>query len=122
METFDIPLVTYYAIVVVSIYGFGLFAWWWRKMGKASEVYKYVMLLFLASAFEFGTAIYARAGFLSEDLNYDIFMKSPLWQLRALPVLIILLLLVIRMTMRIRMSVVGELQNDYENRVDRAIE
>ncbi len=41
----------YIAIVLVCLYGLALFAWWWYKIGHASEVYIYFMVLLTSEAF-----------------------------------------------------------------------
>lgn len=112
MTNFDLSIVTYAAIILVSLYGFGLFGWWWNKIGKASEVYVYMMMMFLATAFKAWTSLMGRIAFYEGPDAHTAYVTSALWDVRAFPVLIVLLLIVIRMTQRACLSVTGEMTED----------
>lgn len=101
----DLGLISYALIILVTVYGFCLFEWWRRKVGKASEVYIYIELLFLTTAINYFFNLFARYNFLSDPNNlvdepYEYFITGSLWKVRAIPSLIILSLIVYRMTLR----------------------
>jgi MFS-type transporter involved in bile tolerance (Atg22 family) len=101
----DICLVVYCLIFVVAFYGFALFEWWRRKLGRASEMYIYIELLFIAISINYMFNIIARWIFILDPLNivdepYEFFISNIWWQLRTIPNLIILSLIVYRMTKR----------------------
>jgi hypothetical protein len=98
----------YLTTAAVSLYGFGLFLWWLKSIGHASEVYIYVMLLFLANSVHYGINSYARYTFITDIINtnsYEAIITSFYWQARAIPNLIIVTLIVFRMTRRALKSV-----------------
>jgi MFS-type transporter involved in bile tolerance (Atg22 family) len=89
----------------VAFYGFALFEWWRRKLGRASEMYIYIELLFIAISINYMFNIIARWIFILDPLNivdepYEFFISNIWWQLRTIPNLIILSLIVYRMTKR----------------------
>lgn len=92
----------YLAIVVVSLYGLGLFIWWWYKIGHASEVYIYFTVLLASEAFyNLFNAVARYTRFSDTDLtNYLWLMDSPLWEFRATFHLFILSVIIGRMTLR----------------------
>lgn len=103
----DFPAIMYVLIVAVCGYGFGLFLWWWHVNGHASEVYIYVTLLFAAIGFSNAMALYARMWLLVEPNSHHLFVNTVLWKLRMVPMTLLLLSIVIRMTQRV--------MNDKEN-------
>ena len=113
MVMLETTLLVYYAVIVVSLYGFFLFLWWWIKIRHASEVYIYVMLMFGAVAFEFMANATARIAFFhGEPYEFDAFLTGPIWKVKAVPILIVLLLIVTRMTRRIKMTITGKMEPD----------
>jgi hypothetical protein len=104
----DVCLLTYILIVAVSLYGFGLFFWWKRIAGHASEVYNYIMLMFIAIVLTYSLNAYARYLFITDidNLNtYEDFISGFFWQLRAIPNLCIISIIVLRMNQRARKAV-----------------
>ena len=102
MIMLELTFLLYLAIIIVSLYGFSLFLWWWIRTKHASEVYKYVMILFLAISFDFIFAFIARVLFVTKAYIYNDFLTSFMWTIRSLPLLIILFTIVFRMTNRVR--------------------
>ena len=109
----DVALAIYLLIVLVCTYGFILFLYWWVWNRHASEVYIYIMLLFLAIAADFIMSINARWAFLTESIDYEYILTSTIWKIKAVPKLIILMLIVGRMTQRIIRTKRG-ISNDEE--------
>jgi hypothetical protein len=104
----DICFWTYVAIAAISLYGFGLFLWWKSLVGHASEVYNYVMLMFACIFLTYTLNAYARFIFITDvnNLNeYEEFITHWVWQLRAVPNLIVISLIVFRMNQRARRSI-----------------
>jgi hypothetical protein len=104
----DVCFWTYILIALVSGYGFGLFYWWKRLAGHASEVYNYMMIMFVAIFCTYALNAYARYLFLIDvdNLNlYETFITNWIWQVRAVPNLIIISLIVGRMNQRARRAI-----------------
>jgi hypothetical protein len=93
--------IIYAIIMILSGYGFGLFAWWWRVMGKASEIYIYITLLFLGIFVSAGAGIYSRIIHCVDNDYYHEFIFSYWWALGPCVVLAVLLAINIRMTRRV---------------------
>jgi hypothetical protein len=99
----DLCFWVYIGIAVMSLYGFSLFFWWWRLGGQASEVYIYIMLLMLSNFLYYSINSYARFSFINDAgnlNNYEEIISSFFWQVRAIPNLVIITLIVARMTRR----------------------
>jgi hypothetical protein len=99
----DLALWVYIVTSITSLYGFSLFFWWWRLGGQASEVYIYIMLLMLSNFLYCGINTYARYSFINDVANlneYESIISSMFWQVRAIPNLVIIALIVTRMTRR----------------------
>jgi hypothetical protein len=99
----DLCFWVYLWIAITSLYGFSLFFWWWRLGGQASEVYIYIMLLMLSNFIYYSMNGYARFSFINDISNlnnYEEIISSFFWQVRAIPNLIIISLIVARMTRR----------------------
>jgi len=101
MGTIDMSLVFYLIAVAVSLYGFVLFLWWWKKVGAATDVYIYVSLLFGTNAFSDAVAAYSRYLRLNHPIDFVEFSTSCWWLLRRVPEIIVLIILVSRMTWRV---------------------
>jgi hypothetical protein len=104
----DLCFWVYIGIAIISLYGFCLFFWWWRLGGHASEVYIYVMLLMLSNFLYYSINSYARFIFVTDINNtnaYEDIINSLFWNVRAIPNLIIISLIVIRMSIRARHTV-----------------
>lgn len=95
------PFWLYLLIVILSLYGFGLFVWWWKKMGKASAVYKYITFLLLGIAMEHSVNLYARV-----CLHHGCYKKlincitSTIWSARLYLVIICIGFIVFHMSYR----------------------
>jgi hypothetical protein len=84
----------------VGLYGGFLFLWWWMVLGRASNVYAMVMVIFFGFSFQNAVALYHRHHLLiSPDLCSE-HMTSFQWYSRDLPTTIGLVMLVILMTRR----------------------
>lgn len=97
----DIPTIVYFLCCGVSAYGFGLFCWWWRKIGRATEVYAYVTFLFLGVFVSGVIGIYSRYLHIQSVPLYDTFVDSYWWAMGPLLVLGVLTAISYRMTRRI---------------------
>lgn len=110
----DPVLIVYVLGVAVSLYGFGLFVWWWHRIGKATDVFICVALLFVCNAVSDLVAIYSRYLHSTDIAAMNAFHESALWVWRRVPELVILSLLCIKMTLRVagvlHREVVGEVQ------------
>ncbi|RLI49282.1 MAG: hypothetical protein DRP09_20785 [Candidatus Thorarchaeota archaeon] len=106
MSIFLIDHQTFLIIIAicVNIYGFGLFLWWWIKIGAATEVYIYVTLLFLASAFMGAIGLYANALYNSDIAAYYKLIESELWSWSFVPAVAIKFLIIIRMMVKVYRS------------------
>jgi len=96
----------YFITSIICLYGFLLFIWWWRKTGKATEVYKYITVLFFAEFIEklvFTLLRYA-SQYGSEsgmELHRQI-VTHYLWWTIGIPTAIAFGLIVVAMTLRVR--------------------
>jgi hypothetical protein len=96
----DFTAIMYVLTILVSLYGLGLFLWWWHVNGHASEVYIYVTGLFAAMAFANIIALYARLSLLVSPETHFEFVNTFMWEVRMVPVFLTLILIVARMTAR----------------------
>lgn len=101
----DLCLISYVLIDLTAFYGFLLFAWWLKYSHRATEVYIYIMALFLCIVFNYSLNIFARATFLVSKETYTDILRSPIWHFRPVPILVVLMLIVYRMTKRACMYV-----------------
>jgi hypothetical protein len=98
----DLTFVSYGVIGGISLYGFALFFWWWRRIGKATEVYLYVTFLFAAIFVVAGGVIHARYLLLiGQETEYHRLVMAWFWHVRTVPLAVILFLIVARMTQRV---------------------
>ena len=88
-------------VSLVALYGFGLFAWYWGRVGKASSMFIYVTLLFMGIAFDHGVGLCARSMRFTDSESYLVFMASWLWPARMYLLLAVLTAIVVHMTMRV---------------------
>lgn len=98
----DLSIILYTGIIILGTYGFLLFLWWWFKTKHASEVYVYIMILFGGVALDKFLPLLARielVGGHHEDMM--VILESRAWNLRSIPMLCALLLILSRMTWRI---------------------
>jgi len=96
----DFTAIMYVSTISVSLYGLGLFLWWWHANGHASEVYIYVTAMFGTMAFANIIALYARLSLLTDPEEHLLFVNTFLWEVRMVPVFLTLILIVARMTAR----------------------
>jgi len=94
----------YIVIAFISTYGLGLFGWWWWKMGKATEIYIYITVMFLGIGISSAIGIYSRIIYALNNPYYDYFIKSFWWSVGPLVVLSSLVAINIRMTRRVYLS------------------
>lgn len=102
---FDMTTLIYVLKTVVSTYGFGMFVWWWRRIGRASEIYIYMTIIFLGIAIASGIIVFARVYFgFGENSYYIYFVNSVWWSLGPLIILVALVAIDVRMTRRIYLA------------------
>ena len=100
MIKLDLALWLYVLTAAISWYGFALFAWWWKKMGKASTVYAYMTFLLLGLALYNTGSSYVR-WFRFSDHNYYVELMGTWWWAGRLWVaLLSVLAIVIHMSYR----------------------
>lgn len=97
-----LPTILYLLIMVVCLYGVGLFTWWWWKIGRATEVYIYVTGLLFGIGLTAGIGLRGRYlhSFTSQKI-YDSFVTGWAWSVGPLLVLTLLCFIVGRMTRRV---------------------
>jgi hypothetical protein len=85
----------------VALYGFFLFALWWRKVGRASDVYKFFTILLLAIFIVYGGNIHIRILMAIDPQRALAFSNSIPWYIRTWLEGIVLLIIMVRMSTRI---------------------
>ena len=97
----DIVSVIYALVVFVSLYGTLLFSWGAYKYAHSSNVYKYILFLFISIFIKSSTELYSRSLRVSGDIQeYYNFMDSGVWCLRNLLFLAVLIIICADMTKR----------------------
>ena len=100
MIKLDFGFWVYIMTGIIGGYGFLLFLWWWLiKKGHASLPYVYVMLLNLSVSitnFYMGFNRFQIMNGASTDILQSIY-----WEIRTIPMLVVLLLFNIHMTYRV---------------------
>jgi hypothetical protein len=97
----DETMLIYVLVLAVSLYGAGLFLWWWSKKGKATNIYIYVTFIFVGEVIETAVVMWSRFLVLTGQASAkEIFQGSAFWSLRKVVLLIALSLIVVRMTQR----------------------
>lgn len=90
---------------LICIVGFIIFVWWWKKTGRATEVYRYFTILFAAQAVEKGIFTYLRwMAQYGHDNGMEVHRKivtHPLWPLVAVPTTVVFGIIVVAMIIRI---------------------
>lgn len=94
----------YIIIAFVSTYGFVLFSWWWWRMGRATEIYVYLTIMFLGIGISAGIGAYSRVWHVLSEPYYHQFIKSFWWASGPLVVLSVLIAINVRMTRRVYLS------------------
>jgi len=92
----DIAIILYTSISIISLYGFFLFLWWWKKSNniKVGPVYAYVTFLLLGLFINFSLAAFVRSCRLAES-SVDLYRLHTKWWWHARPVLLLLSVLLI---------------------------
>lgn len=101
LDFLDIPTIIYCACALVGTYGFTLFAWWWRRIGSATEVYAYITVLFFGILVSSAIGVYSRYLHIISEPRYDAFVNSFWWGVGPVIVLVVLFAICGRMTRRI---------------------
>ena len=105
---FDFAGMVYTYGMFLSYFTFGLFFWWLLKVKTASDVYIYVMLLILGNGISDSFSVVAR--WLKLFIGVDLwihFVDSNIWAMRRIPELIILTVIFVRMSIRLRKTLKG---------------
>lgn len=97
----DLEFAIYAATTLVSLIGFGLFAWWWRRMRRATQVYAYVTILLGIFIYHHGLLALVQGMCLLGYSDAKFYLThSYWWKLRTLPELFCVGLFVQRMWSR----------------------
>lgn len=103
----DETILAYAVLIVLNLYGLGLFVWWWARSWMthnkhASPVYMYVTIIFLGALVENSMSFYARLVYWLEGTKaWEFFIiDSPLWPMRKFITNGALLALSIHMSIR----------------------
>jgi hypothetical protein len=97
----DIAFWSYVANGGIALYGFIIFAWWWRRVGRASEVYQFFTYLLLAIFIVYGGNVHIRILMAIDPQRALDFSNSVPWYVRTWLEGIVLLIIMVRMTQRI---------------------
>ena len=97
---YDPTALIYLATIVLTLYGAGLFAWWWIKKGQASAVFAYVLMIFLGEFVESCVALYARSLAMCDEVAHHLLLMSPAWPSRKSVTVLALAAIVIHMSYR----------------------
>lgn len=102
LPLYDLTFILYMLIIFFSVFGSGLFVFWWIKLGEASSVYSYVTAFLLGSTVNQSIEAYARYLFLVDSPEAsDIFCMSAVWPLRLVIWLMALAAMVTHMAYRV---------------------
>jgi hypothetical protein len=96
----------YFACAIVTGWGFIIFLWWWVKVKKTTEVYKYVVILLFAEFLEKSIFAFLRGWGLNDTTIwiYRLMFSKWAWIIFTAPTTIAFGLLVFSMTIRIYRS------------------
>jgi hypothetical protein len=86
---------------IICLYGFILFAWWWRRIGSATEVYAYMTFLYLTATIPLGVGVWQRWLYHNQPEFHDYYIHSNWYGIRTIPLIIALILITGRMTQRV---------------------
>jgi hypothetical protein len=85
-------LVLYIVELMVCLTCAGMYLWWWKKTGPATDVYRCVTFLFCGLSIRLMTETYVRWIYLAQgSLDYQALICSYMWRLRVVPESIALL-------------------------------
>ena len=102
----DFVAFSYAVVIMLCLWGFVMFFWWWRKIGKATEVYLYIMSLFGSMVFAIGGALHGRIYTITnQHESFHSLVNSFLWRVRMVPVAIVIALIVFRMSQRVYLNI-----------------
>jgi hypothetical protein len=102
-----VPII-YILISAASAYGSALFAWWWFKIGKATEVYAYMTLLLVGIFASSVSASYGRwLSAARNDLEFHASLDSLDRMIGPVIVLLVVVAITLRMTRRVWILVHG---------------
>jgi uncharacterized membrane protein YbjE (DUF340 family) len=93
----DHAMAVYIFGILVGVYGLFLFGSYWINIGKASEVYLYVMFLLLGIAVTCGVDLVVRINILNGNQSM---IMSWWWPLRKYPLIVPAFFIVVRMSQR----------------------
>jgi hypothetical protein len=96
----------YLACAIVTGWGLIIFLWWWIKVKKTTEVYKYVVILLFAEFLEKSIFAFLRCWGLSDAtiFLYKLMFSKYAWVIFTAPTTIAFGLLVGAMTIRLYRS------------------
>ena len=95
----------------LALYGFGLFVWWWKKIGHATEVYAYITLLFLTEIMVYGGNVHIRILKAADPMEALRFSDSLVWAARTWVHAAVLAAIIFRMTIRVIGTLKKEMQS-----------
>jgi hypothetical protein len=100
--TLDLIFYIYIFGALVSCYGFGLFLWWWKTVGVATDIYALIAFLFLTNGFSDSISVYSRYLKLYGNPNEMLeFHSCDIWLYRRVPEIIVLTIIMVKMTLRV---------------------
>ena len=97
----DLAFWSYLYNGAISLYGFLLFAWYWKKVGRASDVYKFFTILLLSIAIVYGGNVHIRIIRAADHHKAIQFSDSLLWYARTWLEGLVLTIITFRMTKRV---------------------
>lgn len=84
-----------------ALYGLLLFAWWWKKLGHATEVYAYITMLFMTEVLVWGGNVHIRILKSFDQVQALAMSDSLLWATRTWLHAFILGVIIYKMTRRV---------------------
>ena len=104
---------------LLAFVGFLIFAGWWWRIGRTTEIYVYIMILFLADAIFFGGNVHIRIiKALYNGHEAIAFSDTLIWHLRGILHSLIMFLILARMICRIRRTLRYEKKNKNESPIN----
>ena len=98
----DGTLLAYIVLAITNLYGAGLFAWWWWKVGRPSSTFVIIMFVFLGAFVENAVGSWSRIAYwmYGRDVWEQIIIQSTFWPFRKLLTNGALIWLAVQMSIR----------------------
>lgn len=98
----DFAFWSYGISFLLALIGFIMFAGWWWHIGRTTEIYVYILLLFLADTILFGGNVHIRIIRIEDPMTAIRFSDTFIWHARSILHIAIMALILCRMIRRIR--------------------